>query len=389
VKLLTRYVTREVAVPAVLALAVFSFIGVAGELRERLDFINLSYAEVGDFARLAAWFIPTLIPYIVPLMYMMGVMLAFGGLTRNNEVTAMKAAGIPLKRVVLPVILGGALLSAGAFYLQDRVQPTALRKANALIFVEAPKRISLDVLTTGVMHEFGDWRVYIGSRDRASGTLYDVDILVPREDGSIWLYHADSATFGKRDGRAQLHIPSGYLIMPGASSLGPISDFTLTAPSPEAMPMPGGRRLLSLSELLARDRAVQAELKAQAGLTDLSILYDMSLYRDLTRLPEGISLRSLDEFRKLRLEILERISLPLACLALSFVAAPLAVRGGRSGRSWSFAIGFGVCLAYFVIWMVTQPLIPRSLTETMVRGSIANAVMLVTGAVALWRVDRV
>jgi hypothetical protein len=44
---------------------------------------------------------------------------------------------------------------------------------------------------------------------------------------------------------------------------------------------------------------------------------------------------------------------------------------------------------YFVIWMATQPLIPRSLTETILRGSIANAVMLAAGAVALWRVDRV
>jgi lipopolysaccharide export LptBFGC system permease protein LptF len=155
------------------------------------------------------------------------------------------------------------------------------------------------------------------------------------------------------------------------------------------MQMPGNRRLMTLAQLLERDAEIQRILKAQSGLTDLSILYDMSLYRDLTKLPEGISLRALDEFRKLRLEILERVSLPLACLALSLVAAPLAVRGGRSGRPWTFAIGFGVCLVYFVIWMATQPLIPRSLTETILRGSIANAVMLAAGAVALWRVDRV
>jgi hypothetical protein len=65
--------------------------------------------------------------------------------------------------------------------LQDRVQPAAWKRVNALLYEELPQRATLEVLPTGVMHEFGGLRVYIGGRDLASKTLYNIDIIQPQD----------------------------------------------------------------------------------------------------------------------------------------------------------------------------------------------------------------
>ena len=388
---INRYVMREVAGPSLLALPVFAFLGVANELRERMGLFDITYAHISDFAKLSLWFLPTLLYYVVPVMYMMGIMLAFGRLAKDNEITAMRAAGIPLKRIVAPVILGGAILSALCFVLQDRIQPIALRKINNLIYVELHRRATMDAFPPGVMHELGDWRVYIGGRDRSTNALSNVDILIPQDNGDIHLYHADRARFSSESGRPMLTIEDGYVIMPGAGGRGHIPNFQLAAPAPDTAKAAGERRTMNLRELLAWDKKLEGELIEKAALEDLQPVYAIhDLRKDFEQIPENVPLDTLRELLMTRAEIRERISLPLACLAVSLLAAPLAVRGGRGGRSFSFAIGFGVCLAYYLIWAGTQPGARLcSLTEAVFRGLIPNIVMALGGIWALWRVDRV
>ena len=383
---ISRYILKEIAVPALLALAVFGFLGVANEVNERVrdEQFDMAYANVSDFARMTFWFMPTLIYYVVPVMYMMGIMLAFGRLTQHNEITAMKAAGVPLKRIVTPVLVMGAFLSLGSFVLQDRIQPFALGKINELIYTELPRRVTMDVLSPGVMHQLGDWRVYIGAKDRETDTLYNVDILQPQEGGNVRLYHADEARFLKENGRASLYIPTGYQMMPGEDVGGLITDFTLSVPVPQERPIPSTRRMRTLYQLLERDTEIARDIVEDGAIQDIR-----EIYKDPSDLPQGVSINALRELYKIRAEIRDRIALPLACLAVSIVAAPLAVRGGRGGRSFSFAIGFGVCLVYYLLWMATQPHRICSLGEAVFRGLVPNLVLAATGVWALWRVDRV
>lgn len=381
---ITRYVVRETAAPSFLALAVFSFLGVANELRERIREFDIAHVVVSDFTKLAIWFLPTLLYYIVPITYMMGVLLAFGRLAQHNEITAMKAAGIPLKRIVAPVIAGGVLLSGACFLLQDRLQPAALRKINDLIYAELPLRATMDAVSPGVVHEIGNWRVYIGGRNRKTDTLENVDILVTQDNGDIWLYHADSARFVRDGGRLQLYIPSCFLIMPGSPVRTRITDLTLSPPAPEARKRAPERRMLSLRQLLDADAQLERKILEAGALPEMRPLYGIP-----SEFPEGVSIRDWNELRRLRAETRERVSLPFACLAVSLVAAPLAVRGKGGGRSYSFAIGFGVALTYYVLLVATQaPGLP-SLAEAVVRGAVPNLALAAAGVWAIGRVDRV
>lgn len=364
---LTRYVLWEIAGPAALAVVVIGFLGIAQELQERSAVLPLTYVTWWDIARLVVFFSPALIVFIVPITYMMGILLAFGRLAQHNEITAMKASGIPLKRLVFPVAVVGALLSVGCFYLQDRVQPQAYKKATDLLYSELPQRITLNILPAGVMNQIGGVRVYFQSRDKESKTLLDIVVVVP-EGGRDVMYYADGAQFIESSEGARLVLRNGYRVEP--SKDGDIRAFDFAeaeVPLRAAIRRapPGLRNAMTLRELLVAEKVAAERFK---------------------RYPS----RSSDEnLRKVRWDIGERFSLPFACLAVSFAAAPLAVRAPRAGRSYSFAIGFLLVAIFYLLRLVLEPSSVRSLATTVGLSMVPDVVLCAIGLWATWRVDRV
>lgn len=363
--ILKRYILREVAWPMGLALAVVSFIGVANRMRGRSEFIPLAYVSAWDLVQLGLYFVPTVLSVIVPVAYMMGILLAFGQFAQQNEIVAMKAAGIPLKRVLMPVLMGGVALAAGTFLLQDRAQPWALGQANRLLFVEMPLRATLDMLPPGVMHEFGDWRVYIGSKDAETRTLKNIDILMER-DGKPMAFSAESAQVVDGPTGKKVVLSNAYLVQPMPNNQLVIAQFPrndLPLPEMARKRAPGRLMLLNLRELWAN----QARLE---------------------KLP-ALSNDQKKELRESRLEIGKRLSFPLACLAVTLVAAPLAARAPRGGRSYSFAVGFGIVLVFYVLFFALEPRSVKPMGEMLARSLAPNAVLILAGLGLLWRVDRV
>lgn len=366
--LLTRYTLREIAVPAFLAVVVIGFVGVAQELREchTEKSLPLEFISGWDVTRLVFYFSPMLAAYIIPITYMMGILLAFGGLAQNNEVTAMKAAGIPLKRAIAPVIVTGLLLSGLSFVLMERVQPWAAAKANHLLYVELPQRITLEVLPTGSVQEIGDWRVYFAGRDAAAKTLTGIVIRVPKQNGE-WVFYAKEARFVDDPDGALLVLKDGYIIVPQQDDTvtrAVFSDWTMPLPAAMKLTAPSQRHTMSLDELHAKEKRLAA---AQAATPS----------------------RNSEDLRITRREIADRITMPLACLAVSFIAAPLAVRSPRSGRSFSFALGFAIIFVFYMLRNLLEPSNLVTLNNAILRGLVPSLVLCAAGAVAVWRVDRV
>ncbi|GMV98984.1 MAG: hypothetical protein AMXMBFR84_01240 [Candidatus Hydrogenedentota bacterium] len=366
---LHRYVVWEVMTPAVLAMVVLSLIGPINEMRERTRELPLEFLELWDVVRLIAYFLPTIVSYVIPITYMLGILMAFGRLAQNNEITAMKAAGIPLKQVVMPVIALGAVLSAFCFLLQDRVQPAAFARVNALIFQELPKRITLEVLPPGVMHEFGNWRIYYRDRDVATKTLLNVEIMDQVTAGERKIYLAESAQFSDGDTSTALLLRNGQYIHLRSSTRpirGMFETTEIMMPKKGLPTETGRKRTLQLGELFTEEQAIAQRYEAQPS--------------------QSLGKRVLS----LRVEIADRISLSLACLMVSLVAAPLAVRGSRAGRAHGFALGFGILLVYYTLKLGLEPRagVP-GLTETVLRAMTPNLVLGAAGVWALWRVDRI
>jgi len=307
----------------------------------------------------------------------MGILLAFGRLSQHGEVVAMKAAGIPLKRVVLPVIAVGALLSVGCLWIQDRVQPWAIGRMYHLVLNELEGRLTLDALEPGVMHEFRGWRVYIGRKDPGTGVLHDITILKPEDDQQRFVaYHASSAQLelpGRPRPDAQAGPPSlemrrgHYIPSPSGENVtcATFESLRITLPQFTPKDLPKIRTAMTIRELCAR----QGQL-AQAYSDTPS---------ELTK----------DDLKKERQEIADRLSLPFSCLAVCLVAAPIGARAKRSGRSYTFTAGLAIILVYYILTLLMEPRSLHTLPVVILRMWVPNAALCLAGAVLVWRVDRV
>lgn len=366
--IINRYVLRQILVPSGLAILVVAVLGVANEIQEKLSRLPVAQMTLGDAGRLALFFLPALMHYLVPITYMLGILWAFGRFAHNNEMIAMKAAGIPMKRIVIPVVFVGAFLSVACFFIQDRVQPWAISRVFRLICTELPLRATLDALPAGVTQEFAGWRVHIGKKDPENLALQDIVILKPEEGGRASTYYARSARILKENNVSTLEMTGVHFIPAGEGGrVTPLTSDSFRLPLPKIPELrhEPSRREFTVSQLYSQ----QLDLEKVFNET-----HSEPVKKDL---------------RKVRREIAERFALPFACLAVCLAAAPLGVRAQRSGRSYTFAMGFAILLIYYVLHMTTEIKTVAPLSLVILVGWLPNALFCIAGLVLIWRVDRV
>ena len=110
-KILRLYCLRELATPFLLSLALFTFIFLVGNLVKLADLLVNKGVNLFDIAKILLLLIPQLVVFVLPTGALSSTLLVFGGFAQNNEITAIKASGINVLRVMIPVMLIAFLLS--------------------------------------------------------------------------------------------------------------------------------------------------------------------------------------------------------------------------------------------------------------------------------------
>ena len=114
-----------VLVSFVLLLLIFTFFELLGDIiRNRTPLVT-----VGEYL---VNLTPSMVDLTTPLAVLVAVLVTFGVLTRTNELTAMKATGISLYRVMAPVVAAAAMLSLALFVFEQSYLPTANRRQESL-----------------------------------------------------------------------------------------------------------------------------------------------------------------------------------------------------------------------------------------------------------------
>ena len=131
-RILDEYVIREflnvfflVLAGFVLLMLVFTFFELIGDILRN----HISLTTVGDYLLNLT---PSMLYTIAPLAVLIGVLVTFGVLNRNSEVVAMKATGISLYRLVVPIVSISAILAVSLFLFDEYYLPQANRRQEAL-----------------------------------------------------------------------------------------------------------------------------------------------------------------------------------------------------------------------------------------------------------------
>lgn len=136
-RLLDRYVLKELLLPFLFGVAAFSCIFVASTMLFRITkFVTQYGASIDSVARMFFYSLPEVINYTFPMSMLLAALMAFGKLSGSSEIVAMKASGISYHRIVAPVLVVGFLVSMFSVIWAEKVVPAAKMQCSYIIDYE-------------------------------------------------------------------------------------------------------------------------------------------------------------------------------------------------------------------------------------------------------------
>ena len=120
--------------------------------------------------------VTSVVPLALPLAILLASLMSFGNLGEKFELTAMKAAGVGLFRIMRPLALAIAFVSVGAFFFSNYVLPVSQVKLWALIFSLKQKSPELDIPQGEFYDGIEGYNIYVRRKAPKTGMLYDLMI---------------------------------------------------------------------------------------------------------------------------------------------------------------------------------------------------------------------
>ena len=134
---------------------------------------GLSWLVLGKFFFYASL---TLVPMSLPLAVLLASLISFGNMGEKLELLSMKAAGVPLIRIILPVLVLATTISLGSFYFQNRIGPEATRQLATLLWSMRQKNPEVEIPEGIFYSDIPGYNLFIEHKNKETGMLYGMMI---------------------------------------------------------------------------------------------------------------------------------------------------------------------------------------------------------------------
>ena len=136
-RLLDKYVLKELLYPFLFGVASFSSIFIASSMLFKIvKYITTYGASTSSVAKLFLYSMPEIINYTFPMSVLLATLMAFGKLSGSSEIVAMKSGGISYYRMVAPVVIVGFIVSMFSVIWAEKVVPPSKHEAKRILEVE-------------------------------------------------------------------------------------------------------------------------------------------------------------------------------------------------------------------------------------------------------------
>ena len=342
VRLLDRHVLTETAVAGGAATGAFVFVLVAGNILSQVSGAIASGRVSGwEGLELVGLLVPGVLPYALPLGLLTGVLIAFGRMSSQQELTAMKASGRSLGRIARPALLLAGILALLSAWLNLEIAPSANTEYRRLLLGSAKDNPASVIVPGKLNRQFPGMVIRAAERD--GEVLRD-----------FWLWSVDdrgrlTQTVHAREAR----------LAPSLNSAGEgILRVELTDARLEKR-QPGDETFASPSSFI-QARTTSLEFPASGVFKDGD-----NFQRKLRWLTTSELLDAMDKgwqvapnaTRKEKeqgqmlatTQLMSHLASAFSVFSLAFLAVPLAVRVGRSETFVNAAIALGIALTYYLL----------------------------------------
>jgi LPS export ABC transporter permease LptF/LPS export ABC transporter permease LptG len=364
-RILTRYILREVTAHALIGVAVFSFVLFTRDLGQILELVVRNSAPLPSVAEVFFFIVPVTLTISIPAGVLVGILIGLSRLAADSEITAMRACGIGvwsfLRMVSIFAVAAWILALANGIYLapasqaamvhlQDRLKSSqASFEVQPRVFYEGFPGLVLYVQNVKAAQGAAIWKgVFIADTSVPSSpriTLAQQGILVSEGPETLHLHLTDGSTH-----EIDPKIPDHYQI-----STFEQTDIPIPVPQADSAKE---QDLVPVSQMGTRDLWRQAHAQKDPALA-----------------------------RWYLIELNRRFALPTSCLVLALVGIPLGLSSKKGGKSTGFVLAILLVFAYYSASLVGVSLARQGRLSAVLGVWLANIVFFLGGAFLLWRAE--
>jgi lipopolysaccharide export system permease protein len=134
ISMMDRYIASELIAPFLLSVGIFSSLGVAvGYLSDLINKAIESDLAILQALQVLLLKVPEFVSYALPISVLLATLIAYGRLSSDSEIIALRSCGISLYRIIVPAIALSLIVTGIAFLFNELVVPTANYRATAIL----------------------------------------------------------------------------------------------------------------------------------------------------------------------------------------------------------------------------------------------------------------
>ncbi|HEX5386918.1 MAG TPA: LptF/LptG family permease [Gemmatimonadales bacterium] len=207
VRLLSRYLLRQLVAPFCFALAALTSLMLLNQVAKKFGSLvgkGLPWSVVAEVFVLS---LPFILAMTIPMAVLLAVLYAFSHLAADSEVTALRASGVSVPQMLKPVLLWGVLMAALNFAFVDQVLPRSNAELRGLLIDIGRKRPTFE-LREQVINEVPPSKYFLraGRIDAATGRLRNVTIYDVNDETTRRVIYADSGVMAYAPGGRDLSL---------------------------------------------------------------------------------------------------------------------------------------------------------------------------------------
>ncbi len=205
--ILTRYLLRLHAAPFLFALSALTLLLLLNEIGQRFNKLLGKGLDWTIIARVFVLSFPFILAVTVPMAVLIAVLYTFNQLAADNEITALKASGIHLPRLLAPLALAGMLVGGGLVVFNNTLLPSSNHRL-ALLLSSIGRKKPTFVLRERTINEVLSNELYLRAAriDRARSALQDVAIYDRRTRDRARTIYADSGDMAYNEAQTDLFL---------------------------------------------------------------------------------------------------------------------------------------------------------------------------------------
>jgi LPS export ABC transporter permease LptF len=334
-KLIDRFVSRELLVNVSFAIAVLSLVLVVGNIFRKLLPLLVNHDVPMEFLiTFIAYVLPFSLIFTIPWGLLTAVLLVFGRLSADNELTALRSNGVSIGRICVPLMGIAIICTIASFWLNVQVAPAAQEEMRATVFNLATRNPMALFGSDQVIDQFPGRKIYVGKK---TGNKLE-NILVFETNENSMPMKVTHAREGSLEADLRNHRILMHLYGARYAQRDEVDPHDLIRMK-DGISVEEGTLPISLEDLYEKEKR-----RASRSMLSLEQLLEQLKTDD----PKARS--------SSRTELNKRFSFPVACLVFALVGVPLGITAHRRETSFGFAASLVIGVFYFLFIIIADTL---------------------------------